>query len=88
MRPLIYSRETPSDIRQFEVGWTDLVRPIGEPTPLPFFLSFEKYCNRLPPDPWAFSFEYHADKEFDRLLSLVHGVDPATSTEAPTCEKT
>jgi hypothetical protein len=85
MRPLVYSQSTPRDIAEFSIHWRDLVGPIEPLTNLPFLLAIQQYTNNSLPSGgvFAYSFEYRADAEFERLLSVVHGVSPLQSEAVP-----
>jgi hypothetical protein len=85
MRPLVYSQNTPRDIAEFSIDWGELASPIGPLVDAPFLLAIKQYTNYSLP-PWgifAYSFEYRVDSEFDRLLSIVHGVSLLQSEVVP-----
>jgi len=80
MKPLIYSSNMPNDIaKDFSIEWENLIvsgHEIEHEIEFAYLEEIKKYCNNggIPKGICAKVFEYREDAEFERLLSLLHGL--------------
>jgi hypothetical protein len=80
MKPLVYSANMPNNIEaDFSIDWESLIvsgQEIEYEVEFGYLEEIKKYCNNggIPNGICARIFEYHADAEFERLLSLLHGL--------------
>jgi hypothetical protein len=78
MRPITYSRDTPTSIEDFAVAWPEAVA-VGAPIPQArhaYLEAIARYSNNdgVPDGIFAHEFLLAEDPELDRLLGLVHAL--------------
>lgn len=79
MKPIIYSKDTPSRLENFNIRWDTLVLSglnLEKADGISYLEQIEKYCNNggFPVGIHVNVFEFRADPEFDKALELVHGL--------------